>query len=227
MSNSEDESSESTANDGPEAPFPPACLRLVESLSGNIRCFDCSDAASATWASVSHGITLCLSCSGRHRGLGVRTSYVKSLTLDHWKRIEVLCMLEGGNDQLRAFFDRHGLGNDDTTASNDRTADAVVEPPSSANTTTKTISTANTSYSGNGATDNNGMAAAAVPAVPNRYTTKAASFYRQHLKGHAGRIARGGRYEGREASRRTSNDSTSSKNGSSVGSSSGGGSAGW
>ena len=219
MSNSEDESSESTANDGPEAPFPPACLRLVESLSGNLRCFDCSDAASATWASVSHGITLCLSCSGRHRGLGVRTSYVKSLTLDHWKRIEVLCMLEGGNDQLRAFFDRHGLGNDDTS-SDDRAADAVVElRPSSANTTTKTISTANTSYSGNGATDNNGMAAAA---VPNRYTTKAASFYRQHLKGHAGRIARGGRYEGREASRRTSNGSTSSKNGSSVGSSSGG-----
>jgi len=70
MSNSEDESSESTANDGPEAPFPPACLRLVESLSGNLRCFDCSDAASATWASVSHGITLCPSCSGKHRGFG-------------------------------------------------------------------------------------------------------------------------------------------------------------
>ena len=99
-----------------DRPFPPACLRLVHSLPGNSRCHDCGDASSTTWASVSYGITLCLRCSGRHRGMGVGTSYVKSLTLDHWKRREIICMLEGGNGQLGEFFDRHGMGTSTSAA---------------------------------------------------------------------------------------------------------------
>ena len=99
-----------------DRPFPPACLRLVHSLPGNSLCHDCGDASSTTWASVSYGITLCLRCSGRHRGMGVGTSYVKSLTLDHWKRREILCMLEGGNGQLGEFFDRHGMGTSTSAA---------------------------------------------------------------------------------------------------------------
>lgn len=148
-----------------ERSFPPACLHLLHALPGNSRCHDCS-ASSATWASVSYGITLCLQCSGRHRGLGVNRSFVKSLTLDSWKRREILAMLEGGNVQLGTFFDRHGMGGG---ANDDGKSDGV------------------------GGLD--------------RYKTKAASFYRQHLLGHARELAdRGGLYEGREASRRKDGD---------------------
>jgi len=142
----------------------------------------------------------------------VHTSYVKSLTLDHWNRRDILCMLEGGNDQLYAFFDRHGLMGNNSSIANNGTASnngiAVELSSTTTNTTNARVITVATT-------------GAAAAAVPNRYTTKAASFYRQHLKGHAGRIARGGRYEGREASRRTSSNSSSSsnKNGSNVSSS--------
>jgi len=149
----------------PERSFPPACLRLLHALlPGNARCHDCR-APAAGWASVSYGIHLCLECGGRHRGLGVGVSVVKSLTLDDWKAKEVLCMLEGGNAQLDRFFDRHGMG----------------------------------SGTASGATG--GGEAGEV----DRYRTKAASFYRQHLASHAQRLAqRDGLYEGREASRRKS-----------------------
>jgi hypothetical protein len=73
-----------------ERSFPPACLRLFHSSSQqNHLCVDCGSSTDVTWASVSYGVTLCLSCSGRHRGLGVRCSYVKSLTLDSWNHFQV------------------------------------------------------------------------------------------------------------------------------------------
>mmetsp|Transcript_2649 Transcript_2649/g.4546 ORF Transcript_2649/g.4546 Transcript_2649/m.4546 type:complete len:309 (+) Transcript_2649:130-1056(+) len=148
-----------------ERAFPPACLHLLHALPGNSRCIDCR-ARGATWASVSYGITLCLQCSGKHRGLGVNCSFIKSLTLDSWKRREILCMLEGGNEQLGNFFERHGMGTD--------------EAPS-----------------------NSGSNNSTTVGVLDRYRTKAASFYRQHLMSHARQLADGGMYEGREASRRS------------------------
>ena len=57
--------------------FPSNCLKLVRSLPGNSRCVDC-DEMNPEWASVSYGVLLCLRCSGRHRGLGVNVSQVKS-----------------------------------------------------------------------------------------------------------------------------------------------------
>ena len=91
----------------------PESLFHVESLGANR--WDCNSAASldCSWAAASYGAVLCLTCSGRHRGLGVRTSFVKSLTMDDWTRAEVLAMLEGGNAQLASFFDRHKMGRDD------------------------------------------------------------------------------------------------------------------
>jgi len=46
--------------------------------------------------------------------------------------------------------------------------------------------------------------------ILDRYKTKAASFYRQHLKSHAKMVAaKGGLYKGREASRKGSSSSSS------------------
>lgn len=72
-------------------------------------------------------------------------------------------MLEGGNEQMGSFFDRHGMGN---------SSEKVAK---------------NNSFT-------SGL---------DRYKTKAASFYRQHLISHAKNVAKkGGLYEGREASRK-------------------------
>lgn len=209
-----------------ERAFPPACLALLHSLPNNTKCHDCQTITSssshhssfptsshntfsgpATWASTSYGITLCLQCSGKHRSLGVQCSFIKSLTLDSWKRREILCMLEGGNGQLSSFFERHGMGSDahgggggssSTTGHGGRNQSNNSSTEESAAAPRKTTTTVQ------------GL---------DRYKTKAASFYRQHLLSHAKNVAeRDGLYEGREASRRRnsggSNNSGSSSGGS-------------
>jgi len=164
-----------------ERSFPPACLHLLHALPNNTKCHDCKSGCDATWASVSYGITLCLQCSGKHRGLGVQCSFIKSLTLDSWKRREILCMLEGGNEQMGSFFDRHGMGNGGGSTCNGN--------------------------GNNGDGNNNGLTTGL-----DRYKTKAASFYRQHLLSHAKSVAKkGGLYEGREASRKRSNTKNNAK----------------
>jgi hypothetical protein len=90
--------------------FPRACRALLYSLPGNSRCVDCG-AVNPGWASVSYGVLLCLNCSGRHRSYGVMNSKVKSVDMDAWTHEQVLAMLEGGNEQLQHFFERHHMGN--------------------------------------------------------------------------------------------------------------------
>ena len=89
--------------------FPAACRRMVRSLPGNNHCVDCG-AANPDWASVTYGCLLCLKCSGRHRSYGVAVSTVRSIDMDHWTHHQLLAMLEGGNEQLKSFYDRHGMG---------------------------------------------------------------------------------------------------------------------
>ena len=91
------------------ARFPLLCRSMVRSLPGNLSCMDCG-APNPEWASITYGCLICLQCSGRHRSYGVKTSTVRSIDMDHWTADQVMAMLEGGNDQLGAFFERHDMG---------------------------------------------------------------------------------------------------------------------
>jgi hypothetical protein len=164
-----------------EQSFPPACLRLMSSLPGNLTCIDCHSRTDISWASVSFGCLMCLQCSGKHRSLGVQTSFVKSVSMDGWKVHEVLSMLEGGNEQLDQFFERHEMGNKSSSSSSPGNNNHVPTSPTARSGTL----------------------------VVDRYKTKAASFYRQHLINHAKELGEGGIYKGREASRSKKKKSSS------------------
>jgi hypothetical protein len=90
--------------------FPWACRQIMNSLPGNSTCVDCCS-RNPEWASVTYGVLICTKCAGRHRSYGVQNSFVKSVNMDAWSHSQVLAMLEGGNDQLNLFFDRHQMGN--------------------------------------------------------------------------------------------------------------------
>lgn len=71
-------------------------------------CADCS-ALGSEWASVSYGIYLCVDCAGRHRGLGVHLSFVRSLAMDRWTPSQLRRMELGGSLRFRAFLAPFGL----------------------------------------------------------------------------------------------------------------------
>jgi hypothetical protein len=74
----------------------------------NQSCFDCGiikmlniDSVPVAWASVNNAIYLCLSCAGVHRGFGVSTSYVRSITIDSWNENQMSIIRTGGNKRLK------------------------------------------------------------------------------------------------------------------------------
>lgn len=73
----------------------------------NKHCSECR-LPSPQWCSLSYGTTLCLSCSGTHRSLGVHLSFVRSLTMDKWTQPQIKRMLSGGNQKAREFFEANG-----------------------------------------------------------------------------------------------------------------------
>lgn len=94
-------------------PLPPSPVEakiLVNSLRSkpdNKICFDCP-AKNPSWCSVTYGIFLCMDCCGRHRGMGVHLSFMRSTELDEWKPEEARRMAMGGNSAARDFFKQHG-----------------------------------------------------------------------------------------------------------------------
>ena len=88
-----------------------AVLNKLLEIPENQTCFDCGQ-KNPNWASVNNGIFVCINCSGVHRGLGVQTSFVRSVNLDSWSEQQLKMMEKGGNAKLKEFFQRYDLNDE-------------------------------------------------------------------------------------------------------------------
>ena len=94
-----------TPSNGDEAK---ALVNECRQLAENKVCFDCPT-KNPTWVSVTYGVFLCMECCGRHRGLGVHLSFMRSAELDTWRPDEAMRVAHGGNKKARDYFKVHGV----------------------------------------------------------------------------------------------------------------------
>eukprot|EP00037_Helgoeca_nana_P028500 m.335434 g.335434 ORF g.335434 m.335434 type:complete len:254 (+) comp27770_c0_seq5:171-932(+) len=83
-------------------------LAIFHAIEGNAACVDCA-ALQPDWASVTLGCLVCLECSGKHRALGVRYSFVRSVKMDKWSEKQIALMKAGGNTTLNRFLTQRGV----------------------------------------------------------------------------------------------------------------------
>jgi len=82
--------------------------QVIKAIPGNNICADCPT-KSPQWASLSFGVLVCLECSGKHRGLGVHISFVRSVQMDSWTEAQIALMREGGNKACNNYLSKQGL----------------------------------------------------------------------------------------------------------------------
>lgn len=79
-----------------------AILKQIKKLRGNSFCIDCGS-SDPSWTSLSHATLMCMECASKHRALGVKVSFVRSLEFDTFTEKEIEKMFKGGNLKFEEF----------------------------------------------------------------------------------------------------------------------------